>query len=209
MSFSYAQRRYSTLERELAALRWGVKSFRAFLYGVDFILRTDHQPLVYLQNMKLVDARLARTLEDLSDFSFTIEYIPGKMNIIADGLSRIPPDPIENPVSCDPSELPLGLVLEGTPVLGGGDSLFESVSRALERNIIGVGMVTAELLRRQAIDELLKDQKKYGFKTDTKNLKKELQRMRLPGQLPCLEVFIALSYLYDVTILAYFWSKVP
>ena len=36
MSFSPTQQRYSTTEREIAALRWGVKTFRAFLYGVKF-----------------------------------------------------------------------------------------------------------------------------------------------------------------------------
>ena len=34
MTFSPAQLRYSTLERELTALRWGVKTFKPFLYGI-------------------------------------------------------------------------------------------------------------------------------------------------------------------------------
>ena len=39
-TFTSAQRRYSTIERELVALRWGVKAFRAFLYGIKFIIFT-------------------------------------------------------------------------------------------------------------------------------------------------------------------------
>lgn len=69
MSFTRAERIYNTLERELAEIRWGVRTFCAFLFGVDFIVHTDHQPLVYLNNMQIVNARLARTLQDLSDFS--------------------------------------------------------------------------------------------------------------------------------------------
>ena len=45
--------------------------------------------LVYLHNMRLVDSRLARTLEDLSDFNFVIKYTPGKLNVAADSLSRL------------------------------------------------------------------------------------------------------------------------
>ena len=32
-SFNAAQRNYSVIERELAAMRFGVKTFKAFLYG--------------------------------------------------------------------------------------------------------------------------------------------------------------------------------
>ena len=42
--FSDTQRQYSTIERELVAIRWGVKAFRPFLFGQSFILHTDHQP---------------------------------------------------------------------------------------------------------------------------------------------------------------------
>ena len=58
MTFTPAQLGYATIDRELAALRWGVKTFRPFLYGVPFVLFTDHQPLVHLDNMKLVCSRI-------------------------------------------------------------------------------------------------------------------------------------------------------
>jgi hypothetical protein len=51
MTFSPAQTRYSTIERELVAIRWGVQAFRAFVYDVSFLLYTDHKPLLYLHNM--------------------------------------------------------------------------------------------------------------------------------------------------------------
>ena len=44
-TFSPAQVRYSTLEKELCALRFAVKTFRPFLLGVKFVLYTDHRPL--------------------------------------------------------------------------------------------------------------------------------------------------------------------
>ena len=131
MAFSLAQRNYSTIDRELVALRWGVKTFRSFLYGIQFVLKTDHQPLVYLHNMRLVDARLARTLEDLSDFNFVIEYAPGKTNVAADALSRMKGTPEGISEAFDDS-LPEGFQLDGDVVPGGGDSLFISLKRVLE-----------------------------------------------------------------------------
>ena len=47
-AFSKSERKYSTIERELAAMRFCLKTLRPFLYGVRFIIKTDHQPLVYL-----------------------------------------------------------------------------------------------------------------------------------------------------------------
>ena len=88
-AFSTAERKYSTIERELAAIRFCVKAFKGFLYGVKFIVRMDHQPLVYLHRMKTVDNRIARTKEDLSEFDYEIVYTPGERNVIADGLSRM------------------------------------------------------------------------------------------------------------------------
>ena len=62
MTFTQTQLNYSTLECEPTALRWGIKTFRPFLYGISFIMHTDHQPLVHLHNMKIVCSRLARLL---------------------------------------------------------------------------------------------------------------------------------------------------
>ena len=89
MTFTPAQMEYHTLERELSALRWGVKTFKPFLYGIQFILYTDHQPLIHLNNMKLICSRLARTVQELSEYNFEIRYTPGHLNCAADALSRL------------------------------------------------------------------------------------------------------------------------
>jgi hypothetical protein len=84
MTFSDAQRRYSTTERELVAIRWGVKTFRSFLFGVPFILFTDHKPLLYLHNMSKENSRMMRTLSELAEYDFLIRYRPGSDNLGAD-----------------------------------------------------------------------------------------------------------------------------
>ena len=205
MCFSDAEKNYSTVDRELAGLRWGIKHFKPFLYGVDFVVKTDHQPLVYLHNMKLVDARIARTLEDLSDFNFIIEYVPGKQNVIADGLSRIARD---KKVEYDVGEvgLPVGLQLCGTPVAGGGDSLFESLVRAMQA--LDGEVISAKVLREKCMDLVMSNPGDYGFKA-TRMERKEFRRMRQEGQLPCIEVALAVSSLFKVEIHIYYGNQLP
>ena len=189
MSFSPAQQRYSTTEREIAAIRWGVKTMRPYLYGVHFKIFTDHRPLVYLQNMKLVDSRLARTLEDLSDYSYTIYYKPGVENIVADSLSRIPLGEVADAEQPILDQLPAGIAVI-QKVEGGGDSLFESLILCLKGESDVYKGLEIQELRRTLTEELGKIAKEIGLKVN-KDLKKKLEAMKQPGQFPLMEIILA------------------
>ena len=84
-----AERNYATVEKECLATVWGIQKFERYLYGRQFVLETDHQPLQYLQRMKPTNARLMRWALQLQPYVFTIKVIPGKDNIGADYLSRL------------------------------------------------------------------------------------------------------------------------
>ena len=43
-----AETRYSTIERECLALFWATKCLHVYLYGTEFILEIDHQPLAFV-----------------------------------------------------------------------------------------------------------------------------------------------------------------
>lgn len=210
-SFAAAQVNYSTIEKELTALRWGIKAFRPFLIGSEFILHTDHQPLIYLNNMKLIDSRLARTLEDLADFSFEIRYTPGKENAAADCLSRLY-DPshvhISRSINFVPGKLPEGLIIL-EKVQGGGDALVESffiLSKilSLHRSATKSSLHLRELLA----DELLMHSQRYGLVLN-RTSRKELRLMRQPGQLPSVEIIFAFGYLFHCVIFVHFGGKEP
>ena len=94
-------------ERELYAFVRSVSAFRPFLLGQHFLLRTDHQALAAIFNSSLkTSARVVKWVMRLQEFDFSIEYVKGVDNVVADALSRIPwylVDPIGKIIST-PSE---------------------------------------------------------------------------------------------------------
>lgn len=89
-TLSSTETRYSTIEKELLGVVWGVKKFRCYVYGQHFTVFTDHKPLLGIHKMKDPSSRLLRLYLKLAEYSITLEYRPGKHNTIADGLSRLP-----------------------------------------------------------------------------------------------------------------------
>ena len=87
---SKAERNYSTIEREALAIVKAVKEFYPYLYGHEFVLQTDHQPLVHLNNLRDVGGRITRWSMFLQQFNFTVKHKAGRLNGNADGLSRTP-----------------------------------------------------------------------------------------------------------------------
>jgi len=89
-----AERNYAVIELECMAIQWAILKCRNYLLGVTFKVKTDHKPLLGVINGKDLDAvnnlRLQRILSKLLGFQFTVEYVPGKLNEIADALSRSP-----------------------------------------------------------------------------------------------------------------------
>ena len=91
-SLSKTERNYSTTRKELLALVWGLEHFEPYLWGRHFTVRTDHNALRWLRNFKNPKGQVARWLERLSEFNFTVEYRTGQRHGNADGMSRIPND---------------------------------------------------------------------------------------------------------------------
>jgi hypothetical protein len=206
MTFTPAQLNYSTLDRELTALRWGVKTFKPFLFGIPFILYTDHQPLAYMHTMKSVCPKMARTEEDLDGFIFQVLYTPGHLNTAADALSRLGEPPFV-PVDRDTNAVPDDLLVDGPPTPGGGDSMFVSLYKLLSRLRTDLPRNSHEL-RSKIVNELINNSTKYKLKLDIQSRHK-LKLMCIKDVLPSFDVLLAASELFSVQILVYFWSGQP
>ena len=87
---SKPERQYCVTRRELLAVVVFIQHFRPYLLGNTFTLRTDHGSLKWLQNFKNPEGQLARWLERLQEYNFTIEHRSGKRHGNADALSRLP-----------------------------------------------------------------------------------------------------------------------
>ena len=84
------ERKYCVTRKELLAVVHAVNSYRHYLYGRHFILRTDHSSLRWLRSFKDPEGQLARWLEVLDTFDFEIQHRPGRLHLNADALSRGP-----------------------------------------------------------------------------------------------------------------------
>ncbi|KAK8576586.1 hypothetical protein V6N13_032506 [Hibiscus sabdariffa] len=82
------EKNYPTHDIELAAVVIALKIWRHYLYGEKCIVYTDHKSLKYLMTQKELNLRQRRWLELLKDYDLSIEYHPGKANVVADALSR-------------------------------------------------------------------------------------------------------------------------
>jgi hypothetical protein len=82
------EQRYSTTEREMLAIVYGYLSCYHLVYGRKIIFGTDHKPLVTLSKLKRPFDRLGRLLNHLMGVDYTLEFIPGHLNYLADFMSR-------------------------------------------------------------------------------------------------------------------------
>ena len=112
-SLSDCEKKYAQLEKEALALIFGMSKFHKYLFGREFLLQTDHMPLLGLLKedrpiSAMASARIQRWALRLSNYQYTLEYKPGPSIGHADALSRLPlPDvPTQVPV---PEEVVLAL----------------------------------------------------------------------------------------------------
>ena len=96
-SLTKSERNYPVHKLEFLALKWAITDkFHEYLYGSQFQVYTDNNPLTYVQTTAKFDATGHRWVAALSNYTFSILYKPGKGHKDADALSHIRwPDTME------------------------------------------------------------------------------------------------------------------
>lgn len=90
VSLTQTQQRYNHIDKELLAVVYGCERFHYYLFGRQFLIETDHRPLIGLLKKTLdeMSPRIQRLAYKLLRYQFNLKYVPGKNMNIADTLSR-------------------------------------------------------------------------------------------------------------------------
>ncbi|CAK1598775.1 unnamed protein product [Parnassius mnemosyne] len=96
----YASRLLTATECNYAVV-WALDKFRGFVESSQIRIATVHQPLRWLMSLKTPSGRLARWAMEIQAYNLNIEYTPGKINLIADTLSRPPHSSSTENAACD------------------------------------------------------------------------------------------------------------
>ena len=125
------EQNWTPMELEAGCVVWSIRPLRRYLFGVYFLVFTDHQCLQQICKIGDTEPRIQRWMEFLSACYFRLSYRRGQNNHNADFLSRLPLPPIADDVSgasasTDPDDLGVyliracGLTTPSCPVPGVG-----------------------------------------------------------------------------------------
>ena len=98
VQLSPAEWNYPTHEKEMLAIVRALKKFRADLLGAHFVVYTDHHTLECFQKQRDLLEQQAQWQEFSTNYDFSIEYVKGGRNMVADALSWLPVGEGEGPV---------------------------------------------------------------------------------------------------------------
>ncbi|MBW0567065.1 hypothetical protein O181_106780, partial [Austropuccinia psidii MF-1] len=84
-----AELNYGIHDKELLGIVWALKCWRAFLLCLSssFEVLTDHSSIQYFMSSKILTCRQARWAEFLSEFHFSVTYLPGRLATLPDAFS--------------------------------------------------------------------------------------------------------------------------
>ena len=125
------EQNWTPMELEAGCVVWSIRRLRRYLFGVYFLVFTDHPCLQQICKIGETKPRIQRWMEFLSAYNFRLSYRRGQDNANADFLSRLPLPPTAEDISgasalTDPDDLGVylsracGLTTPACPVPGVG-----------------------------------------------------------------------------------------
>ena len=109
---------YSNIQRKLRSVVLVLERLHNHVCGYTATVHTDHKPLVSMWKKSIArnSLRLQRLMLRLSQYDVNIEYLRGKDNIIADALSKVPPQPTPKEGEDEEDFIPGHMLTEKNPL---------------------------------------------------------------------------------------------
>ena len=109
------EQNWTAMGLEAGCVVWGIRRLRRYLFGVYFLVFTDHQCLQKICKIGETKPRIQRWMEFLSAYNFRLSHRRGQDNANSDFLSRLPLPPIAEDISgasalTDPDSLGVYLI---------------------------------------------------------------------------------------------------
>ena len=141
------ERRYSQIERESLAILWAIQRFSVYLFGMNFVVYTDHKPLERIfTSSHDAPARIQKWILKLQPYTFYVKYIKGGCFNPSDILSRATTreyNEFDNKLSgrteqyitgLTESTLPVAITLQEINTASEQDKLLTQVRKCLHTN---------------------------------------------------------------------------
>ena len=149
--FSDVQQRWDTRDREGFAIKWAVQQFSPYVRTGQTYLLTDHESLTWM-NASAV-GRVQRWLLYLSQFDLKVFHFPGKLNLLADWLSRSLPEDEGEAVELDEIAVPDLNLINRNDGNSSHKSIYAPYVPTLEEFVKANLTATAEELRATTLGE--------------------------------------------------------
>ncbi|RVW92515.1 Transposon Tf2-8 polyprotein [Vitis vinifera] len=92
------KRSWSIYAKEMLAIVEAIRTWRPYILGRKFFIRTDQRSLKYFLEQRVTTSEQQKWVAKLLGYDYEIIYRPGKENSAADALSRRPNSPLLNPI---------------------------------------------------------------------------------------------------------------
>ena len=89
-SLNSSEKRYAQIEKETLAILFGAERFNHYVYGTQFSVESNHEPLqaIFKKSINNAPPRIQRMLLLLQKYDFDLNFVPGRSIPVPDALSR-------------------------------------------------------------------------------------------------------------------------